>query len=116
MSILNKPDLANPVHLLAFGLGAGLSPKAPGTVGTLVGVLFYWLLQDVEIGVYLGVLALVCLSGVWICEQTAKDLNTHDHPGIVWDEIAGYLLTMVAAPVGWQWMLVGFLLFRFLMY
>jgi phosphatidylglycerophosphatase A len=50
--------------------------------------------------------------GVWVCDTASRDLGVHDHPGIVWDEIAGFLLTMLAAPPGWQWILVGFALFR----
>jgi phosphatidylglycerophosphatase A len=37
----------------------------------------------------------------------------HDHPGIVWDEIAGFTITMLGAPITWPWLLVGFALFRF---
>jgi phosphatidylglycerophosphatase A len=55
---------------------------------------------------------LVCVAGVWICGESARRLRTHDHPGIVWDEFAGYLLTMLAAPPGWPWVVAGFALFR----
>ena len=54
----------------------------------------------------------VSLIGIWLCGQTARALGVHDHPGIVWDEIAGYLLTMVAAPAGWGWIALGIVLFR----
>ena len=108
-----QPNLKNPLHLLAFGFGSGLAPFAPGTFGTVVGVGLYWLLAGLSLPYYLLVLVVVSVAGIWICDRTAKDLNTHDHPGIVWDEIAGYLVTMIAAPAGWQWMLIGFLLFRF---
>ncbi len=108
-----KPNLKNPVHLLAFGFGSGLAPFAPGTFGTVVGVGLYWLLAGLSLPYYLLVLVVVSVAGIWICGRTAEDLKTHDHSGIVWDEIAGYLVTMIAAPVGWQWMLIGFLLFRF---
>lgn len=111
-SILPRPTLANPVHLLAFGFGAGCSPRAPGTMGTLIAVALYLPLSTLAWPVYLGVLAVVSLAGIWICDRTSRDLGVHDHPGIVWDEIAGFLLTMVAAPAGWPWILAGFLLFR----
>jgi len=39
-------------------------------------------------------------------------LATPDHPGIVWDEIVGYLITMFLAPKGWLWIILGFILFR----
>ncbi len=107
-----KPSLGNIVHLLAFGFGVGCSPKAPGTMGTLLAVGIYLPLSLLSPGVYLGVLGLVVLGGIWLCGSAAEDLGVHDHPGIVWDEIAGFLLTMVAAPPGWYWVVIGFLLFR----
>lgn len=109
---LPKPNLSNPVHLLAFGLGAGCSPKAPGTLGTLLAVVLYVPLGLLPLHLYLAVTLVVVLVGVAICGATARDLDTHDHPGIVWDEIAGYLVTMVAIPYAWPWALAGFLLFR----
>jgi phosphatidylglycerophosphatase A len=103
---------AHPVHLLAFGFGAGLAPKAPGTFGTLVGVLAYLPLQSLSLPAYVSITALLCAAGVWICGKSAERLGIHDHPGIVWDEIAGLLITMTAAPAGWIWIAVGFVLFR----
>ena len=105
-------NLANPIHLLAFGFGSGVGPKAPGTWGTLAAVPIFLLLQDLSLLAYLGVTLVVTLVGVWLCDVTAKDLGVHDHPGIVWDEIAGYLITMIAAPSGWLWWVIGFVLFR----
>ena len=109
---LPKPSMGNPVHMLAFGFGAGCSPKAPGTMGTLLAVGIYLPLERLPLGVYLLVLLGVTLVGFWVCDRASKDLGVHDHPGIVWDEIAGYLLTMVAAPSGWGWIVLGFVLFR----
>jgi phosphatidylglycerophosphatase A len=109
---LPKPNLANPVHLLAFGLGSGCSPKAPGTFGTLMAVALYLPLARLELSWYLAVVALASLLGIWICGRTARDLGIHDHGGIVWDEFAGFWLTMVAAPPGWAWIITGFVLFR----
>lgn len=109
---INPRLLLNPVHLLSLGFGSGCAPKAPGTMGTLVGILFYLPLQSLALPYYVVVVVLLSLAGVWLCGQTARALNVHDHPGIVWDEIVGYLLTMVAAPSGWAWILLGFVLFR----
>ncbi len=105
-------NLANPVHLLAFGGGAGMMPKAPGTWGTLVAVPVFVLLQGLSLPVYLALVLALSALGVWICGAAARDLGVHDHPGIVWDEIVGYLITMIAAPAGWPWWLAGFILFR----
>lgn len=109
---LPKPKMAHPVHFLAFGLGAGLSPKAPGTLGTLVAMALYLPLSHLPHSWYLGVTLVVIVAGIWICGWSARQLGVHDHPGIVWDEFAGYFVTMLWAPPGWPWMLLGFVLFR----
>lgn len=109
-----KPNLRNPIHLLAFGLGSGCAPKAPGTFGTLAAIPFWWLfLQDVPLIPYLCVLIAGFAFGVYLCEQTSKDLGVHDHGGIVWDEWIGLWITYLALPAGIEWIIVGFALFRF---
>jgi phosphatidylglycerophosphatase A len=107
------PDMSNPIHLLAFGFGSGLLPKAPGTYGTLVGIPIYLLIEPLPLTYYAALVGLAFIIGIWLCEVTSRDLGVHDHGGIVWDEIVGYLVTMVFAPTGWIWLLLGFLLFRF---
>jgi len=102
----------NPIHFLAFGFGSGLAPKAPGTFGTLAAIPLYLLIQNLEWYFYLSIVLIAFLAGIWICDKTSTDLKVHDHPGIVWDEIVGYLLTMFLAPTGWLWIAVGFGLFR----
>ncbi|MGB5249786.1 MAG: phosphatidylglycerophosphatase A [Gammaproteobacteria bacterium] len=102
----------DPVHFLAFGFGAGLAPRAPGTAGTLVAVPIELLLRPLGLGPRVAVVIFVCAVGFWICGESARRLGEHDHPGIVWDEIAGYLLAMLAAPTGWPWVIAGFALFR----
>jgi phosphatidylglycerophosphatase A len=105
-------DLKKPDHLLAFGFGSGLAPFAPGTFGTLVGIPFFILFSQFSLPVYLLLTLLFFIAGVRICERCSRDLGVHDHGGIVWDEIVGYLVTMIAVPFAWQWLLSGFLLFR----
>lgn len=102
----------NPIHFLAYGFGSGAIPIAPGTFGTLAAIPIYLLMQNLALPYYLIVLAVITLVGIALCHITARDLGVHDHPGIVWDEIAGYLLTMIAAPKGWLWIWLGFGLFR----
>ncbi|MDH5650061.1 MAG: phosphatidylglycerophosphatase A [Gammaproteobacteria bacterium] len=109
---LAKYVLRNPIHFLAFGFGAGLSPVAPGTMGTIVGIPVYLLLVQFSQHVYITVVFLFAVLGVWLCHTSAKALNVPDHPGIVWDEITGFLITMFLLPVGWKEILAGFLLFR----
>ena len=110
----NKAILANPIHLVAFGFGAGLSPKAPGTMGTVVAVLIYLVLPSMPPIIYAGLVLLSFFFGIWICGKTAEDLGVHDHGGIVWDEFVGYWVTMFMAPSGLFWVLLGFVLFRLL--
>lgn len=104
--------LRHPVHLLALGFGTGLSPRAPGTAGTLVGVMLYLGLQHLPLVYYIGITLILFAAGVWICNEAARRLGVHDHPAIVWDEVVGYLVAMIAAPAGWAWILLGFVLFR----
>lgn len=108
-----KNILRDPVHWLAFGFGSGCSPYAPGTMGTLVAIPVYMLMADLLLGQYLLIILLMFVLGIWLCDKTTKKLGVHDHPGIVWDEIVGYLVTMIAAPKGGIWLIVGFVLFRF---
>lgn len=110
----NKAILTNPVHLLAFGFGSGLSPKAPGTAGTAVAVLIYMALPPMPPLAYVGFIVITFLLGIWLCGKTAEDLGVHDHGGIVWDEFVGYWITMFMAPAGLLWLVLGFVLFRLL--
>lgn len=109
---IDKSLLCNPVHLLSLGFGSGLSPIAPGTFGTLVGVGIYLLVMAFPFVWYLLLTLIAALCGIYLCEQTSRALQVSDHPAIVWDEIVGYLITMMFAPMGWQWIIAGFVLFR----
>lgn len=109
---LERLSLANPVHFLALGFGSGLAAKAPGTFGTLAAIPLYLVLAPLGLTWYLVATALVILAGIYICGKASKDMGVHDHGAIVWDEVAGLLITMIAAPVGWQWLVAGFVLFR----
>ncbi|WP_133406081.1 phosphatidylglycerophosphatase A family protein [Parashewanella tropica] len=110
---VKKLSLANPVHFLALGFGSGLAAKAPGTFGTLAAIPLYLLLSQFSLPVYLLVTLVVSVVGIYICDKASKDMGVHDHGAIVWDEVAGLLITMIAAPAGWMWLLIGFGLFRF---
>ena len=104
--------LTSPVHFLAFGLGSGLAPKAPGTFGTLAAVPFYWLLAMLPLWAYGLAVVMAAIAGVWICGESSRRLGVHDHGGIVWDEFVGLWITLFATPQGWLWLIVGFALFR----
>lgn len=104
--------LRDPIDFLALGFGSGLVPRAPGTAGTVAAIPLYLALQSLALNIYLPLVAALFLVGIPICAHTAKRLGVHDHPGIVWDEVVGYLVTMTFAPPGWLWVLAGFVLFR----
>ncbi len=111
---LARTVLRDPVHLLAFGFGTGLSPVAPGTFGSLPGVLLFWLTMDYGLYVQSGIALTIAVAGVWICGESARRIGVHDHGGIVWDEIVGMYVTLLVAPVtvvGW---VLAFALFRFM--
>lgn len=110
--VLNK-IWRSPIYFLAFGFGTGLSKKAPGTWGTCAGIPLYVLLEHTSSFIYLGLLGCAFLFGVRICQRVSDDLGVDDYPGIVWDEIVGYLVTMFSLPFNMTWMLLGFALFRF---
>jgi len=103
----------DPVHILAFGFGSGLSKYAPGTMGTMVAIPIAVVLLHLPLELYIALTSFLFVAGIFICGISAKRLGVHDHPGIVWDEIVGYLITLTATPAGWMWMIVGFILFRF---
>jgi phosphatidylglycerophosphatase A len=102
--------LAHPAHFLALGFGAGLSPKAPGTVGTLVAFPLFWLL--LESPLYWVWIAVFLLVGVWASGVAGRALGVHDHGGIVWDEVAAFLLVLPFAPPSLAGYALAFALFR----
>jgi phosphatidylglycerophosphatase A len=110
---LNLSQLKNPLVVLALGLGAGLAPKAPGTVGTLMALPLYFVIRGMALPQYVLVVIVLFVFGVWLCGYAARKLGVHDHPSIVFDEIVGFLITMIAVPFSWPLLLAGFVLFRF---
>lgn len=112
MKPIPKKFLLHPLYSPALGFGCGYVPKLPGTAGTVLGIVPYLMIQSLPVLYYLLLVLLLFGLGIWLCGATAKALEVHDHPGIVWDEIVGFLVTMFMAPGGWRWILLGFLLFR----
>lgn len=102
----------DPIHFIACGFGVGVLP-APGTWGTLLGVVIYLLLHPLPLWLYLVIVALLNITGVFLCAKVNNDLNTDDHPAAVWDEIAAFPIVMIAVPLTWYWLVIGFVLFRF---
>jgi phosphatidylglycerophosphatase A len=106
--------LSSPAHLVAMGFGTGLSPFAPGTVGTLLGFPLYWLL--VQWLSPLGILAVAVplfALGTWACQRTGRALGVADHGSMVWDEVVAFLVVLAFTPHTLGWQLAAFFLFRF---
>ncbi len=104
--------LSHPSHFIALGFGSGLSPRAPGTVGTLVGFPLFWLLTFAPENAQFMMLGLLFLVGIPLCTQTGKALGVSDHGSIVWDEIVAMMLILKFTPsttLGWG---MAFVLFR----
>ena len=106
--------LAHPAHLVACGFGSGLSPRAPGTVGTLFAWASFPLLRpwmsDFEM---LCFLLISFVGGVLAVHKTGVDLGVIDHGSIVWDEIVPFWLVLLFCPAHWSWQITAFCLFRF---
>ena len=108
--------LAHPARIIALGFGSGLSPFAPGTVGTLLGFPIYWIASAL-VAPYgpPGMLALIVamfLLGIWACGRTGRDLGIADHSGMNWDEIVAFQLVLLLTPQTWPWQAFAFFGFR----
>ncbi len=102
----------NPLYFIGFGLGSGAMPFAPGTFGTLMAIPFYVLLSSLGLYAYFIFAVCFCVASAYLCDYLSRQLDVHDHPGMCIDEFAGFFVTMIAAPSGWPWIVLGFLLFR----
>lgn len=104
--------LSHPAHFFALGFGAGLAPKAPGTLGTLVGLPLFYALMLLPEASHLVVIALLFLVGIPICQNAGDALGVSDHGGIVWDEIVAMMLVLEFTPRNLWWWAAAFVLFR----
>ena len=115
--IVFRPTLrfavAHPAHWVAMGFGAGLSPWAPGTAGTLLAWLLFGALEGLPAGLVLLAIAALFALGVWVCEVTGRDLGIADHGSMVWDEVVAFLLVLAIVPAELAWQAAAFVLFRF---
>ena len=114
-----KPDtrflFSHPAHLIALGYGSGLTPKAPGTAGSLLALPLFWVLLqlDTSTGFLFIVTAAAFILGVWACAVTGRHLGVADDGSIVWDEIVAVWLVLIFVPYSLVWWLTAFGLFRF---
>lgn len=103
----------SPVLMLGFGFGSGLVPKAPGTFGTLLGLLLFIpiLLWSEAAAIALFIFSIV--FGSYICGKSAEIVGVHDHGGIVWDEFAGIWLVLLFLPEqSYLYWVLAFIIFR----
>lgn len=104
---------SSPAHALAVFFGAGLLRPAPGTWGTLAGVLVYGLLHPfIPTAGWIVLTALLFAAGCWACEKSGRDIGVCDHGGFVVDEVAAVWALCIALPAGWGWWAAAFALFR----
>jgi len=111
--ILTNLATRTPSGFLAFGLGSGLAPVAPGTAGTAVGMLLAFPLTGLPVWAGLLFVAATFFAGIRLCGHASRQLGVHDHGGIVWDEFVGIWLVLVLVPFHWAWWLAAFAAFRF---
>lgn len=106
--------LSHPAHFIALGFGAGLSPRAPGTAGTLLAWLLFPLIKTpVSDFVFLALLASLFVAGILVCARAGRALGESDHGAIVWDEMVAMWLVLLFCPPGLAWQAVAVALFRF---
>jgi phosphatidylglycerophosphatase A len=106
--------MRHPAHFVALGFGAGLSPLAPGTFGTLVALPIAWVLNAyASASIWLVAIVAVTVIGAWSVQVTARDLGVADHGAIVVDEIAAFLLVLFFAGSDPWRQAIAFVLFRF---
>ncbi|MDH2999049.1 phosphatidylglycerophosphatase [Pasteurellaceae bacterium LFhippo2] len=111
-----KINLKDPIHFLAVGFGSGLIKPAPGTWGTLAGVILSIVLWELTHSpLFFVVLTLISFwAGCYICQKASDDLGVHDDGRIVWDEIVAiFMLFAVLPEYNWLYYLLAFVVFRF---
>lgn len=108
--------LAHPAGWLALGFGSGLSPVAPGTLGSLAALLPWFALRELALPLYASAVGLAFALGVWACGWALRAVRVEDPGCVVWDEFVGQWIALapllVLPRAGWVWILCGFILFR----
>ncbi len=101
-------------RVIGSGFGTGLSPVAPGTVGSLAAAVIYWVLPVGSTSpAFYGMIVVGFVLGIW----AAGTLATPDEPDpskAVWDEFVGLWVTCLLLPKELAWLAAAFLCFRIL--
>ena len=119
----NASILDTIVYWLSIGLGSGLPRRAPGTWGTVGGLIIAIPLMSLGFTAFFIITVLSCVLGVWICDRSSKLMNVHDDPHIVWDEWSGIWITLLpfsfyiseAQAYFWQNITQSFSIFAFVL-
>jgi phosphatidylglycerophosphatase A len=98
--------------VFATGFGSGYSPFAPGTAGSAVGLLFVWAMSFLDVTGQIVFTLVVTALAMIAADIVASSTGLKDPGLVVADEIAGMMVTMIAIPLTWKSVLIGFLLFR----
>ena len=115
--IVARPNVeftfSHPAHVIAFGFGSGLSPRAPGTVGTLAAWPIGWIAAGVmPPALFAALIVFLFAVGAWACSVTGRHLGVEDHPAMVVDEMVAFLLVLAILPRDLSWQAAAFVLFR----
>lgn len=106
-------QLTNPIHLLAVGLGAGMSPIMPGTMGSAMAIPLWLLFNGLQPYLYWVLIVVAFIFGCFLCQKTSDDTHTHDSGHIVWDEFVGMWITLFFIPqISVLWVTIAFVAFR----
>lgn len=104
-----KVRLTNPIHFLAVGLGSGMSPFMPGTMGSLMAIPLWLLFYGLTPTLYWLFIVVAFIFGCFLCQKTSDDTATHDSGHIVWDEFVGMWMTLFFIPqVSMLWITIAF--------
>ena len=108
-------QLTNPIHLLAVGLGSGMSPIMPGTMGSAMAIPLWLLFDGLQPYLYWVLIVVAFIFGCFLCQKTSDDTHTHDSGHIVWDEFVGMWITLFFIPqISVLWIAIAFVAFRVL--
>ena len=106
-------QLTNPIHLLAVGLGSGMSPIMPGTMGSAMAIPLWLLFNGLQPYLYWILIVVAFIFGCFLCQKTSDDTHTHDSGHIVWDEFVGMWITLFFIPqISVLWIAIAFFAFR----
>ena len=106
-------QLTNPIHLLAVGLGSGMSPIMPGTMGSAMAIPLWLLFDGLQPYLYWVLIVVAFIFGCFLCQKTSDDTHTHDSGHIVWDEFVGMWITLFFIPqISVLWVAIAFVAFR----